>query len=43
MALRKYVAPREAVDGPPNKKGKPEKERPGGMTNTKWAFDLQCR
>jgi hypothetical protein len=29
------------VDTPLKKKEKPEKERPEGMTNAEWAFDLQ--
>jgi hypothetical protein len=42
MPLKKYVAPRPtAADTPVKKKGKDEKERPEGMTNTEWAFDLR--
>lgn len=35
--------PRAAADAPLKKKGKAEKERPEGMSNTEWAFDLQHR
>jgi hypothetical protein len=33
MASRKYVAPRAAVDAPPKKKDKAEKDKPEGISN----------
>jgi hypothetical protein len=43
MPPNKYVAPHPTAANAPKKKWKAEKERPEGMTNAEWDFDLQRR
>jgi hypothetical protein len=44
MPPKKYVGPRSTAAAPPaRRRGRVEKERPKGMTNAEWAFDLQRR